>query len=43
MELRRYWSLPARIAWTISSCVSPSSFRAVLSLSVQLVGQWRIR
>src|SRR6266849_1373562 len=30
----RYWSLPASIAAKISSCVSPYSERAVLSLSV---------
>jgi hypothetical protein len=30
----RYWSLPASIAAKISSCVSPHSERAVLSLSV---------
>ena len=30
----RYWSLPARIAAMISSCVNPNSERAVLSLSV---------
>jgi hypothetical protein len=33
-ELTRYWSLPARSASTITSCVRPNSARAVLSLSV---------
>src|SRR5438105_10458034 len=34
IEPSRYWSVPARIARTISSCVRSNSSRAVLSLSV---------